>query len=174
MAIKDTTRKPYIQDNDTNVKIGIDLPIRRGDSLDGWFATTSTTIEAVKNNIRNLLQTEEGERFFQPNLGIGLRKLLFEHVTGENLIGVQNVILDKIEFWLPFVEIRNIEVLSRDDDTSIGVNEIRIKILFNIKQDPTTIDSVTMNFTGNIGENDEKERPVIIPDNTANQGGGSY
>ena len=152
MAIKDTTRKPYIQDNDTNVKIGIDLPIRRGDSLDGWFATTSTTIEAVKNNIRNLLQTEEGERFFQPNLGIGLRKLLFEHVTGENLIGVQNVILDKIEFWLPFVEIRNIEVLSRDDDTSIGVNEIRIKILFNIKQDPNTLDSVTLGFDGNISE----------------------
>ena len=174
MAIKDISRKPYIEDNDTEIKIGIDLPIRRGDELDGFFATTSTTIEAVKNNIRNLLQTEEGERFFQPNLGIGLRKLLFEHVTGENLIGVQNVILDKIEFWLPFVEIRNIEVLSRDDDTSIGVNEIRIKILFNIKQDPTTIDSVTMNFTGNIGEDDEKERPVIIPDNTATQGGGSY
>ena len=57
MAIKDTSRKPYIQDNDTNVKVGIDLPIRRGDNLDGFFATTSTTIEAVKNNIRNLLQT---------------------------------------------------------------------------------------------------------------------
>ena len=93
MAIRDTSRKPYIEDNDTKVKIGIDLPIRRGDDLDGFFATTSTTIEAVKNNIRNLLQTEEGERFFQPNLGIGLRK-----------------------------------------------------ILFNIKQDPNTLDSITLNF----------------------------
>ena len=129
MAIKDTSRKPFIQDNDTNVKIGIDLPIRRGDDLDGFFASTSTTIEAVKNNIRNLLQTEEGERFFQPNLGIGLRRLLFEHITNENLIGIQDVILDKFEFWLPFVEIRNIEVLNRDNTTDIGVNEIRIKII---------------------------------------------
>ena len=31
MAIKDTSRKPFIQDNDTNIKVGIDLPIRRGD-----------------------------------------------------------------------------------------------------------------------------------------------
>ena len=146
MAIKDTSRKPYIVDNDTNVKVGIDLPIRRGDDIDGFFATTSTTIEAVKNNIRNLLQTEEGERFFQPNLGIGLRKILFEHITNENLIGVQNTILDKIEFWLPFVEIRDIQVLSNDDDSSIGLNEIRVKILFNIKQDPNTLDSVTLNF----------------------------
>ena len=152
MAIKDTSRKPYIQDNDTKVKVGIDLPIRRGDDLDGFFASTSTTIEAVKNNIRNLLQTEEGERFFQPNLGIGLRRLLFEHITNENLIGIQDVILDKFEFWLPFVEIRNIEVLNRDNTTDIGVNEIRIKILFNIKQDPNTLDSVTIDFSNDISE----------------------
>ena len=154
MAIKDTTRKPYIQDNDTNVKVGIDLPVRRGTGLDGFFATTSTTIEAVKNNIRNLLQTEEGERFFQPNLGIGLRRLLFEHITNENLITVQDSILDKMELWLPFVEVRDIQVLSTDDSTDVGVNEIRIKISFNIKQDPNTLDSVTLNFSSDITEGD--------------------
>ena len=152
MAIKDTSRKPYIQDNDTRVKVGIDLPIRRGDGLDGFFATTSTTIEAVKNNIRNLLKTEEGERFFQPNLGIGLRKLLFEQITNDSLIVIQDAILDKLEFWLPFVEVRDIQVLNRENTTDIGVNEIRIKILFNIKQDPNTLDSVTLGFDGNISE----------------------
>ena len=152
MAIRDTSRKPFIQDNDTRVKVGIDLPIRRGDGLDGFFATTSTTIEAVKNNIRNLLQTEEGERFFQPNLGIGLRRLLFEHITEGNLLGVQDAILDKIEFWLPFVEVRDIQVLSRDNSTDIGVNEVRVKIDFNIKQDPNTLDSITLDFSSDISE----------------------
>ena len=152
MAIRDTSRKPFIQDNDTRVKVGIDLPIRRGDGLDGFFATTSTTIEAVKNNIRNLLQTEEGERFFQPNLGIGLRRLLFEHITEENLLGVQDAILDKFEFWLPFVEVRDIQLLSRDKTTDVGANEIRVKILFNIKQDPNTLDSVTLDFSSDISE----------------------
>ena len=147
MAIRDTSRKPFIQDNDTKVKIGIDLPIRRGDDLDGFFATTSTTIEAVKNNIRNLLQTEEGERFFQPNLGIGLRKLLFEHITESNLIGVQDAILDKFEFWLPFVEVRDIQILNKNNTTDIGV-----KILFNIQKDPNTLDSVTLDFSDDISE----------------------
>ena len=154
MAIKDISKKPFIQDNDTNVKVGIDLPIRRGAEQDGFFATTSTTIEAVKNNIRNLLQTEEGERFFQPNLGIGLRQLLFEHITNENLIGIQDSILDKIEFWLPFVEVRDIQVLSRDDTTDIGANEIRVKILFNIKQDPNTLDSITLDFSSDVMESE--------------------
>ena len=152
MAIKDTSRKPFIQDNDTKVKVGIDLPIRRGDNLDGFFATTSTTIEAVKNNIRNLLQTEEGERFFQPNLGLGLKRLLFEHITDENLFSVQNAILDKFEFWLPFVEVRDIQVLSRDNTTDIGANEIRVKIDFNIKQDPNTLDSITLDFSSDVSE----------------------
>ena len=154
MAVKDTSRKPFIVDNDTNVKVGIDLPIRRGDDLDGFFATTSTTIEAVKNNIRNLLQTEEGERFFQPNLGLGLRRLLFEHLTNENLIGIQDTILDKIDFWLPFVEVRDIQVLSGDDTTDIGTNEIRVKILFNIKQDPNTLNSISIDFSSDTMESE--------------------
>ena len=154
MAIRDTSRKPYIQDNDTKVKIGIDLPVHRDSGGDGFFASTSTTIEAVKNNIRNLLQTEEGERFFQPNLGIGLREFLFEHITDESLIGIQDSILDKLEFWLPFVEVRDIQVLSRDDTTDIGANEVRVKILFNIKQDPNTLNSVTMDFSSDITEGD--------------------
>ena len=157
MAIKDTTRKPFIEDNNTNVKIGIDLPIRRGDDLDGFFASTSTTIEAVKNNIRNLLNTNEGERLFQPNLGLDLRSILFEHITTENLVGVQNAIMDKFEFWLPFVEVRNIEVLSRDDTTDIAANEIRVKILFNIKQDPNTLDSVTLDFSSDTSESENIE-----------------
>tara|TARA_E500000331_G_scaffold254999_1_gene245542 strand:+ start:56 stop:523 length:468 start_codon:yes stop_codon:yes gene_type:complete len=154
MAIKDTSRKPYTQDNDTNIKIGIDLPIRRGDGLDGFFATTSTTIEAVKNNIRNLLQTNEGERFFQPNLGLNLKTLLFEQITDDNIIDIQDNILDKIEFWLPFVEVRDIQILSTEIDTGIGVNEIRVKIDFNIKQDPNTLDSVTLEFNSDISEGD--------------------
>ena len=154
MAVKDTTRKPYVQDNDTRVKIGIDLPIRRDDNLDGFFASTSTTIEAVKNNIRNLLQTNEGERFFQPNLGLNLKRLLFEHITNENLIGVQDSILDKMEFWLPFVEVRDIQILTKDNTTDIGANEIRVKILFNIKQDPNTLDSVTLDFTSDVIESE--------------------
>ena len=162
MAIKDTSRKPYIVDNNTKVKIGIDLPIRRGDDLDGFFATTSTTIEAVKNNIRNLLQTNEGERFFQPNLGINLKTILFENVTSGNLIGIQDSILDKIEFWLPFVEVRDIQVFSRNDTTDIGTNEIRVKILFNIKQDPNTLDSITLDFSSDITE----------PESNVTSGGG--
>ena len=98
MAIRDTSKKPFIVDNDTNVRVGIDLPIRRGDDFDGFFATTSTTIEAVKNNIRNLLNTNQGERLFQPNLGLDLRSLLFEHIEEAKILleGLKKV-MDSVE-----------------------------------------------------------------------------
>ena len=136
MAVKDTSKKPYIIDRDSNVKVGIDLPIRRGDEKDGWFASTDTTIEAVKNNIRNLLSTNQGERLMQPNLGLDLRNLLFEQINGDTVLAIQNKILDTFDFWLPFVETRDIQV--DVDETSSNFNTIRVTILFNIVRDPNT------------------------------------
>ena len=147
MAIKDISRKPYIEDNDTNVKIGIDLPIRRDDTSGGYFASTSTTIEAVKNNIRNLLNTNKGERFFQPNLGLDLKKYLFSQVTGELQLQIQNDIVSVLESWLPFVEVQDIQLGSNEN-----FNILTIKILFNIKQDPNTLDSVDLSITGDMNE----------------------
>ena len=155
MAVKDTSKNPYIVDNDTNIKVGIDLPIRRDDAEQGWFASTTTTIEAVKNNIRNLLSTNKGERLMQPRLGMNLRQILFEQASEDNLLNIQNSILDTFNFWLPFVEVRNIELLTTNDDTTIHSNEIRVKILFNIRRDPDTLDSVTIDFQSDIGDNTE-------------------
>ena len=41
---KDLTKKPYIHDRDERVFIGIDLPFRKSESKEGYFASTSTTI----------------------------------------------------------------------------------------------------------------------------------
>ena len=137
MAIKDTTRKPYIEDNDENIFIGIDLPFRKSNGVEGYFASTSTTIEAVKNNIRNLLQTHEGERLYQPNLGMNLRATMFEQMTEESTYSIQNKILDKLKVWLPFVEIRDVKIKQED-------NTLRLNIVFNITQDPNTLESVSI------------------------------
>ena len=63
-----------------------------------------------------------------------------------------NTILDKFEQWLPFVEVRDIQIVNLDTENSIGANEIRVKIIFNITQDPNTLDSVSLNFSANIDE----------------------
>ena len=144
MAIKDTTRKPYIEDNDENIFIGIDLPFRKSNGVEGYFASTSTTIEAVKNNIRNLVNTHEGERLMQPQLGMNLRKYLFEQFSDETVFSIQNDIVDTFKNWLPFVEIQDIQVNMSSINDSIGKNTMNVTIIFNITQDPNTLESVSI------------------------------
>ncbi len=141
MAIRDTTKKPFIEDRNSNIFIGIDYPFRKSDGVEGYFTSTSTTIKAVKNNIKMLLNTHKGERLMQPNLGTGLRRFLFEQFTEDTVIGVQNEIIDTFKRWLPFVEIREIDV-SMDELSAIGKNKLTISILFNIMRDPNTLESV--------------------------------
>ena len=144
MAIKDTTRKPYIEDNDENIFIGIDLPFRKSNGVEGYFASTSTTIKSVKNNIRNLVNTHEGERLMQPQLGMNLRKYLFEQFSDEVVYSIQNDIVDTFKKWLPFVEIQDLQVNMSNSDDSIGKNTMNVTITFNITQDPNTLESVSI------------------------------
>ena len=143
MAIKDTSKKPFIEDRDNNVFIGIDLPFRKSDGIEGWFASTTTTIEAVKNNIRNLLSTHKGERYMQPNIGLNLRKFLFEQFTDELRLQIENDILDTIDFWLPFIQVKDLKVgMSSATAGSVNNNKLIISVVFNITRDPNTLESV--------------------------------
>ena len=143
MAIKDTSKKPFIEDRDNNVFIGIDLPFRKSDGIEGWFASTTTTIEAVKNNIRNLLSTHKGERYMQPNIGLNLRKFLFEQFTDELRLQIENDILDTIDFWLPFIQVKDLKVeMSSATAGSVNNNKLIISVVFNITKDPNTLESV--------------------------------
>ena len=148
MAIKDLSRKPYIVDNDTNIKVGIDLPFTVDQDGAGAVASTSTTIEAVKNNIRNLLQTNPGERVMQPNLGIELRGVLFQQIDESTLLSIQDTILDSLQYWLPFVEVQDIQI--SNDDSKTDTNQVVVSIIFNIKQDSSTTDSVSINFSSDV------------------------
>jgi len=129
----------FVDDKDTNVSIGIDLPLRKN-SVDGYFATTKTTVEAVKNNIKNLLLTNRGERVFQPLIGLNLRQFLFEQLTPEVIFEIQNDIRDTMNLWLPFVNIENIIV---NEDTTTP-NTIQVKVDFSIQQVPNSLDSITV------------------------------
>ena len=150
MAVKDTSKNNYIIDKDSNVQVGIDLPIRFSDNKNGGFATTSTTIEAVKNNIRNLLNTNLGERLMQPQFGTDLRRIIFEPIDEQVTLKIQDKILDALEIWLPFVQVSNIEIVNQSKDTDN--NSVLVNIEFSILKNSSTTDSVTVPFSSDIGD----------------------
>tara|TARA_B110000503_G_scaffold115243_1_gene173454 strand:- start:168 stop:644 length:477 start_codon:yes stop_codon:yes gene_type:complete len=147
MPIPNNKTNQFINDKDTRVSVGIDFPLGLVSGGDGYFATTKTTIDAIKTNIRLLLQTNQGERLFQPNLGMNLKQLLFEQASDETTIQIENNIVDVFERWLPFVQLQNISIDRRDD-----INQININIEFNISRTPNSLESVQVTFDDVGGE----------------------
>ena len=131
--------KEYIIDNEETKFIGIKLPINRSDGKDGYFESTDLTFDAVKQNIRNLLNTRSGERVFQPTIGIGLDDFLFENIDNEMLIIINDKIRNVIGKWMPFLTIRNLNIDVSDDG---NINKLLIDIEFFLNQNPNVLESI--------------------------------
>ena len=92
-----------------------------------------TNAEAVKQSVRNLLLTDKLERLFQPNVGGGLKALLFENATPFTQMQVQAYINETIRNFEPRAELISTELIN-------DRNEARITITFGIIniEDPVT------------------------------------
>ena len=120
MSRKREEKKYHPLDLQKNIGVGIPLPLG-GTPI---FATTFTTEEQALSNLKNLLLTRKGERPFQPLFGTDVPSFLFENITKNLLDNLKAGLQKDIEFWLPYINIKEIIV----DDLS---NENRINISFS-------------------------------------------
>ena len=68
---------------------------------------------AVKRSVKNLVQTNFYERPFQPELGCGIRELLFENFTPMTKIFIEGKIREVLVNFEPRIELTSVNV---DDD----------------------------------------------------------
>ena len=104
------------------------------------FKPTYTSYEAAKSNLRNLLLTAKGERVMQPEFGTGLHDLLFEQMGDDFENRLVDTITDSVNFWLPYINIDEINVELTDemkDRNQVGMN-IKFSIGDNIDTDNVT------------------------------------
>ena len=111
--------------------IGITLPIRIGNTA---FNQSFKTVEQASSNIKNLLLTKKGERLMQPNFGSGLQELLFEFND--------DALAEKIEDWLPYISVDQIDVVASDLDKDNNIVNVSIK--FRVLGNPE-LNTVTFN-----------------------------
>ena len=134
-------KNPFINDRDDTVSLGLKLPMTLDNGQDGL---TKTTIEAVKQNVFNLCSTELGERVMQPNLGVSIKKYLFEPFSEDLVDQVQDTIVESMNTWMPFVQLNDIQVKMSDNNSDIGRGTMEISVDFSLKQDPLTNESVQL------------------------------
>ena len=82
---------------------------------------------AVKRSLRNLVQTNFYERPFQPELGCGVRELLFENFTPMTKVFLERKIEEVIVNYEPRVNLQNVAV---DDDQD--KNRLVVDIYFYV------------------------------------------
>tara|TARA_B100001057_G_scaffold365269_1_gene368344 strand:- start:4363 stop:5559 length:1197 start_codon:yes stop_codon:yes gene_type:complete len=95
-------------------------------------------VNAVKRSVRNLINTNHYERFFHPELGSGIRELLFENMTPLTEIYLAKKIEEVLVNYEP--RVRLIQVLVRGNPDQ---NQYNIMIEFYVVNhpEPVTIDT---------------------------------
>jgi len=78
-------------------------------------------LDAIKTSIRNLVLTNNHERPFQPQLGSGLRALLFENATPFTAFALKDAIENLIQQYEPRISNITVDILDNSDRNAYQV-----------------------------------------------------
>jgi phage baseplate assembly protein W len=92
----------------------------------GDVATVKDAV-SVKRGIKNILLTAPFERLFQPEVGSGIKNLLFEPMTPLTEQRLSDACRDAIEAWEKRASVIDIAVISEEE-----YNRYRVAIKFSI------------------------------------------
>jgi len=116
--------------------VGVALPFQ-GRAV---FNSTFTTKDATRTNLINFFLTGQNERVFNPRFGSGIRNLLFENLTQENIDIATENITQGLQIYFPQVEIRNLQLVPIYDE-----NLVNFELKYAIRETGIT-DELTINF----------------------------
>ena len=98
-----------------------------------------TDIEAVKRSVRNLVLTNFYEKPFHPEIGSGVRDMLFENMTPITAVVLARKVEDVIENFEPRARLIGVRALPNLDR-----NEYEVTIEFFVVNTPTELIDMTV------------------------------
>ena len=82
---------------------------------------------AIARSIRNIVFTQPGEKFFQPDFGSKISESLFENVDEVSALSIRDEVRSSIINYEPRVKLNNVNVNLNPDE-----NEINLSITYEI------------------------------------------
>jgi hypothetical protein len=98
--------------------IGVKIPF----DAKNVFTSVYTTKEQTKYNLINFLLTDRRETPMIPTFGAGLRSVMFQQITDDYVLRIQNYIKSSIESNFTNVEIQDLFIDRDEDRSSITIN----------------------------------------------------
>ena len=125
----------------------IDRNVRQYKDLDLFFGTKQasndinkvTDIQAVKRSVRNLVLLNHYEKPFHPEIGSGVRDMLFENMSPLTSHALTTEIEDVIENFEPRAKLVGVRALPNLDR-----NEYEVSVEFYILNAPTELVDLTI------------------------------
>jgi len=111
------------------------------------FRPIHVDIDQALENLKNLLLTRLGERVLQPTFGCRLFEILFQPNVFELKDEIKDIILQPVNFWLPYITIDEVDVVTNEDDPNL-VHHVQITVTFSISSFETRAITITTSETG--------------------------
>jgi len=129
--------KKYTEKVANTKPIGIKTPMRFGNASDGIFAMHFERKNQIRDNFRNLLLTNKGERLALPDFGGDLLSLVFEMSTVDTKEEFDNKAIINISEaaakYMPFLKLQSFEsekLPSSFENT--GQPKVKIRVVYDI------------------------------------------
>ena len=116
------------------------FPLEKG-NLVGAYKLNTTFKDMVRQNFKNLLLTNRGERVMDINFGVGIRSYLFEPKTASTMGDIAKRIQKQTKKYLPFIAINSIDFAGSDGDSNILGIQVTYTITPLQARDQLSIDS---------------------------------
>tara|TARA_R100000234_G_C4868136_1_gene122120 strand:+ start:143 stop:541 length:399 start_codon:yes stop_codon:yes gene_type:complete len=116
------------------------------DSRHGTYSLITNYHDEIKQNFKNLVLTNPGERIMIPEFGVGLRKYLFEN-REDATHQIEKRLYEQVETYMPYIIIENI-FFARTDEIGVDLLDrhiLSVQIIFSVPdmnfESTLTIDS---------------------------------
>lgn len=77
----------------------------------------------VRQNLKNLVLTNPGERIMDPNFGVGIKRFLFENKTAVLKNNIKNLISGQVKKYMPFLSIQDVQFTDIEDQPNyLGIS----------------------------------------------------
>jgi phage baseplate assembly protein W len=108
------------------IGIGPRLPLAY-DKVNGPYGLIVDPTEEIKQNFRNLMLTNPGERIMNSDFGVGLSRFLFENFTTEVQEDISERVYTQTERYLPSVTVNFVKSVFDE-----GKNQLYVRIEYFI------------------------------------------
>jgi len=135
-----------VPNNSRNYVYGLNYPLGKNKKVGGFFSK-EVGINLIKGAVKQLLQTERGERLMLPNFGCNLRKFLFQPLDSYLFEQIKEEIKYSFYNYIVGAQLIKIGVFPTEEPGPAGGNSLLVVLSLKLDSDELSIFDVEVKIS---------------------------